>query len=61
MAPARIAFVDEQPTGIRTVETAEVEAGSVPARAAVYSLSGQRLTQPKKGLNIVNGKLTLVK
>lgn len=61
MAPARISFVDEQPTGIRTIETAEVEAGSVPARAAVYSLSGQRLAQPKKGLNIVNGKLTLVK
>ena len=27
----------------------------------IYSLSGQRLSQPVKGLNIVNGRKVLVK
>ena len=53
---ARIAFIDEQPTAIETVESVGLQ--PVPA---TYSLSGQRVAQPKKGLYIVNGKLTLIK
>ena len=53
---ARIAFIDEQPTAIETVESV----GQQPV-PATYSLSGQRVAQPKKGLYIVNGKLTLIK
>ena len=29
--------------------------------AAVYSLSGQKLSKPKKGINIVNGRKIVVK
>lgn len=56
MSPARIAFIDEQPTAIETVESVGLQ--PVPA---TYSLCGQRVAQPNKGLYIVNGKLTLIK
>ena len=41
-------------TGVATVN-AEAK------KAAVYSLSGQQLAAPKKGINIVGGKKVLVK
>jgi hypothetical protein len=41
-------------TGIETVKKADVT-------TAVYSLSGQRVAAPQKGLYIVNGKKVIVK
>ena len=45
---------DEGATAIKTVKGAEAE-------NAIYNLAGQRLTKAQKGLNIVNGKVVLVK
>jgi hypothetical protein len=39
----------------------EVRQRPAAAPTAIYSLSGQRLTAPQKGLNIINGKKVLVK
>lgn len=50
--PANVEF---QPTGITDV----VQDSS--KRASVFSLSGQRLAAPKKGLNIVGGRKVVVK
>jgi len=49
-----VVFVGET-TGISTVAAAE------QAADAVYSLSGQRVATPKKGLYIVNGKKMIIK
>ena len=38
-----------------------VTAATVQAPAAVYSLSGQRLSAPRKGLNIIGGRKVMVK
>ena len=47
----------------KSVATAVIDAiASEQNRAeGIYSLSGQRLSQPVKGLNIVNGRKVLVK
>ena len=45
---------DEGATAIKTVKGAEAE-------NAIYNMAGQRLTKAQKGLNIVNGKVVLVK
>lgn len=52
----RIVVVGEEDlvTGIRTMY-------SVPIVEGVYDLSGRRLTQPHKGINIINGKKIIVK
>jgi hypothetical protein len=47
--------VTSSATGIETVNTAKVNA------AIVYNLQGIRLSQPQRGLNIVNGKKYIVK
>ena len=41
-------------TGLQTVKAAA-------EGDAIYSISGQRLAQPKKGLNIINGKKVVIK
>ena len=41
-------------TGLQTVKAAAED-------DAIYSISGQRLAQPKKGLNIINGKKVVIK
>lgn len=41
-------------TGIESVK-------SVESDGAIYNLNGQRLAQPKKGLNIIGGKVIMVK
>ena len=48
--------VESLPTGIATVTT-----DGIVKDAPVYSLSGQRLTAPRKGVNIVGGRKVLVK
>ena len=45
---------DSESTGIKTVKAVEAE-------DAIYNLAGQRLTKAQKGLNIINGKVVLVK
>ena len=44
------------PTGI-----AGVEADAEESELVIYNLAGQRLAQPQKGLNIINGKKVVVK
>ena len=44
-----------------SISAPEVGLDTVPADAEIYNLSGQRLSKPQKGLNIINGKVTLVK
>ena len=46
--------VEPDPSGISDVQTAD-------KAASVYSLSGQRLAAPKKGINIVGGHKVIVK
>lgn len=43
-------------TAIQTVNTQ-----NAPVRKGIYTLSGQRLSQPVKGINIINGKKVVVK
>jgi len=43
-------------TGIKTANTV-----TTPVRKGIYTLSGQRLSQPMKGINIINGKKVVVK
>ena len=57
-------FDDEEPSGIQQPVKEEISSS-----AAIYNLSGQRLHQPQKGLNIIrsangrskDGKLTIVR
>ena len=44
------------PTGIHEVRSKMEE-----VRGEVYNLQGKRLTRPQKGLNIVNGKMVIIK
>ena len=46
---------DDEPTGIEAVEQA------VKADNQYFNLAGQRVTQPTKGLYIVNGKKVIIK
>ncbi len=56
-SPARlsIAFEDDVPTGISTA------ANSLKSNNRIYNLAGQLVTQPAKGLYIVNGKKVVIK
>ena len=55
--PSRqLTFVFDEATGISTVEHKALSSDD-----AIYSISGQRVSTPKKGLYIVNGKKVLVK
>ena len=59
-APARAMRVatwgEEDPTGLGSILTDEMEGNN-----AIYSISGVRLAQPQKGLNIVNGRKVFIK
>ena len=55
LARMRFADDDNEATGIVTRMTAPIGDGHI------YNLSGQRLREPVKGLNIVNGKKVMVK
>ena len=44
-------------TGIGTVQSSMFNVQS----SKYYNLQGQRLTQPQKGLNIVNGKIVIIR
>jgi len=50
-------FGDGKATGIQTFNVTPESQNDTP----VYNLNGQRLSAPKKGINIVNGKKVLVK
>jgi len=53
-----MSFDDDEMT--TTIQTLNVDKGSKDDNA-VYNLNGQRLSAPKKGLNIVNGKKVIIK
>ena len=56
-ANARLVFNDkndDETSGIQTITRKKPS-------TVIYNLSGQRLKQPRKGLNIIDGKLTSVK
>ena len=44
-----------------TTGISEVRGKMENVRGEVYNLNGQRLTQPQKGLNIVNGKMVIIR
>lgn len=46
-------------TGIKEINAVDVETGTDGDK--VYSVTGQRLSKPQRGLNIVNGKKVIVK
>ena len=49
---------DDMVTGVETHEKVDYE----PARDGhIYNISGQRLTAPRKGINIINGRKVIVK
>ena len=50
---------EEMATGISAFKMGN-EKGEI-RNAAVYNLSGQRLATPAKGINIVNGKVVVMK
>lgn len=47
-------FDDGEATGISEVK-------NVPSIEGIYNLQGQRISQPRKGLNIINGKKVIIK
>lgn len=49
-------FLFEDATGIRTVEKV-----SAAEAEAIFNLAGQRIQQPQKGINIINGRKVVVK
>ena len=55
-AGARLTFVFEDAQGIKTIEHSPLTIDD-----SVYNLSGQRVTTPKKGLYILNGKKVVMK
>ena len=48
-------IVEGTPTGIKVIENTQNK------NATVYDLNGVRLSEPKKGINILNGKKVVVK
>ena len=48
-------IVEGTPTGIKVIENTQKK------NATVYDLNGVRLSEPKKGINILNGKKVVVK
>lgn len=53
---AYVVSINGTETGI-----SDITLGSDAKNAPIYNLSGQRLTAPKKGINIINGKKVIVK
>ena len=48
-------FIEEgNPTGIKTIENTQI-------KNKFYDLNGVRLSEPKKGINIINGKKVVIK
>jgi hypothetical protein len=45
------------PTGIQEIPNSQ----KLTANSQLYNLQGQRLSQPQKGLNIVNGRKVVIK
>ena len=50
-----VKIVEGTPTGIKVIENTQNK------NATVYDLNGVRLSEPKKGINILNGKKVVVK
>ena len=48
-------IVEGTPTGIKVIENTQKK------NATVYDLNGVRLSEPKKGINIINGQKVIVK
>ena len=49
-------FIEEgNPTGIKTIENTQIKNNTI------YDLNGVRLSEPKKGINIINGKKVVIK
>ena len=48
-------IVEGTPTGIKVIENTQNK------NATVYDLNGVRLSEPKKGINIINGQKVIVK
>jgi hypothetical protein len=48
-------IVEGTPTGIKVIENTQKK------NATIYDLNGVRLSEPKKGINILNGKKVVVK
>lgn len=55
-ANARLAFFDDETTGVNDVRSKMED-----VRGDFYNLAGQRVAQPTKGLYIVNGKKVVIK
>ena len=51
-----IVWMENPTTGI-----SDIAAGQQAGKAAVFTLSGQRLSVPRKGLNIINGRKVMIK
>ena len=48
-------IVEGTPTGIKVIENTQKK------NATVYDLNGVRLSEPKKGINIINGQKVVMK
>ena len=48
-------IVEGTPTGIKVIENTQKK------NATVYDLNGVRLSEPKKGINIINGQKVVIK
>ena len=51
----------EQPTGIETVTVKTDGETTTTASPIIFNLAGQRLSSPRKGINIINGKKIVMK
>ena len=60
-APEFLGFSEENADDNTTEVSEKVKANSSEASATVYNLNGQRVSQPTKGLYIVNGKKVILK
>lgn len=50
----------EEPTGIESVKTVQDEA-AIKTKNAIYSITGQKLSRPQRGINIINGQKVVIK
>lgn len=48
-------IIEANPTGIKTIENTQIK------NTTIYDLNGVRLSEPKKGINIINGKKLVIK
>lgn len=60
-APVMIMEGDPSYTGIQDVVISDDEMPETKAQNGVFSISGQRLSTPQKGINIINGKKYVIK